>query len=89
MSHEYCRALLRGVREEVDKNVSLQIRKASWGYISDCFSQGNLEFHINKCNDCPEGFYWDGTGCCVYYARAEGWMSYMDKIGIAYHREEK
>ena len=62
---------------DVRKTVSSDTIKNSWGYK---YSNDKLvEFHINPCKEVPEGFNWDGRGCCVWEAKAHGWLKFLEK----------
>jgi len=43
-------------------------------------SLGGVEFHINKCKEVPNGYYWYGKACCCWEARALGWQAYVDQL---------
>ena len=77
MGHEYCRSYLREVTKDVRENVSKKIIKNAWAYKYD--GENVVEFHINKCNELPEGYYWSGRGCCRWIALADGWRHFLDK----------
>jgi len=74
MTHDYCREYLKEVMKDVRKYVPNMERKKTWAYK---YSYGNMvEFHG------PHNFYWHGKGCCKYYAKAQGWQSYLRSIGV-------
>ena len=72
--HAFCRCLLKGVMEDVRKAVPAEAIKKAWGYRLKMFSKDHMEFHG------PDGFYWHGQGCCVWYAKAQGWQAYLRKL---------
>jgi len=78
MEHDYCKQYLKDIMRRVRKAFSPETIKASWGYkYSD---ERIIEFHINKCIEIPEGFYWSGRGCCIWMAKALGWEAYFKSI---------
>ena len=84
-NHAFCRCLLKSVMEEVRKHFNKEFIKKAWGYKYS--NDHHVEFHINSKEPGKQAeFYWYGQGCCVWYAKAEGWMSYMDKMGIDYSK---
>lgn len=54
--------------------------KNSWGYSYDYAR--NIEFHINKCEACPNGFFWNGNGRGVTLAQAEGIQAFLNTVNI-------
>jgi len=64
--------------KDVRKNVSKALIKKSWAYK---YGDGTVEFHINRCEELPKGFYLYRKDCCLWSAKAEGWSNYLDKIG--------
>lgn len=70
-AHAFCRILLRGVMEDVRPLTTVQERRAAWPYVYD--DNGHAEFHG------PSGFYWHGTACCKWAARANGWSDWIDQ----------
>ncbi len=71
MKHAFCRNLLKLAMVDVRLVTSVAERKDAWvyGYEFDKF-----EFHG------PGGFYWHGSACCKWDARAEGWYAYMRSL---------
>lgn len=72
-NHGFCRRLLTIVMEDVREHTTVEQRKAAWAYN---YHDGNVEFHG------PEDFYWYGSGCCNWHARAEGWQAWMREKGF-------
>lgn len=74
-THSFCRAFLSETMREVRKRFTADTIKHSWGYK---YQDGrNVEFQINNCNEVPDGFFWNGRGCCVWDAKAHGWLAFM------------
>jgi hypothetical protein len=73
--HTICRLLLKELMKEVKKNVSKEDIQKSWAWKS-CYFSKTVEFHG------PNDFYWNGQGCCLWYAKVKGWEAYLKKIGI-------
>jgi len=73
--HTFCRLLLKDVMEDVRQHVSKENIKASWAWRSSSF-RNTLEFHG------PDGFCWNGQGCCLWHAKVQGWEAYLRKIGV-------
>ena len=69
--HAFCRHLLRETMSDVRKHTTAAERKASWGYRYDYGD--DVEFHG------PGDYYWHGSGCCVWIARAYGWSAWLNK----------
>ena len=80
MAHEFCRTLYKQVMVDVRKKVSKAVIGNSWGYKYS--GDDTVEFHINKCEEVPEGYYWYDRGCCVWCAKAEGWLEYLEKVKL-------
>ena len=66
----FCRCALTETMNEVRKFVGVDERKKAWAWKD---GRRHVEFHG------PEGFYWYGTGCCLWNARTEGWRHYLEK----------
>ena len=79
MEHDICRELLKQTMKDVRKNIPKAIIKESWAYK---YNDRTVEFHINRCEAAPKGFYWYGTGCCLWSAKASGWSDYLNKLDI-------
>lgn len=73
--HDFCRAMLRGVMEEVVKVTTVEERKASWAYKYD--DGRTVEFHA------PLGYYYHGQGCCKWTAKADGWSEWLGRFCLA------
>jgi len=74
------REVLKGLKAYCLKN-SLDYKeliKNSWGYSY----KGNMgiEFHINKCSACSNGFYWHGQGKGLTLAKANGFIAYLEVL---------
>lgn len=77
-SKVFVRLMLKTAMAEVKKKFDATTRKAAW----TCdMGLGCWEFHINKCPQLPEGFYWYGSASGAYEARAVGWTRLLDWIG--------
>ena len=76
--HSFCRAYLKEVMTEVRKHVNQAIIKNAWGYKYE--GERNIEFHINKCEELPNGYFWCGSGCCVWQAKANGWSHFLKEF---------
>lgn len=74
--HDYCRNFLKAIMQNVRRSTSKTTIKASWTY---AYGDGTIEFHINKCSEAPEGFFWSSKNCCRWTARANGWIKYLEK----------
>ena len=74
MSHVFCRLLLKETMTEVRKHTTAEQRKKAWTYKYDAF-RDHCEFHG------PDGFYWHGTACCLWEARANGWQTWLESKG--------
>lgn len=73
--HSFCRVLLKELMPYVRGVATKDEIKASWAWKSSSTrSQG--EFHG------PSGFYWQGSACCLYAAKSEGWSRYLKQKGI-------
>jgi hypothetical protein len=59
--------------KEVRKHVDAGTIKKAWAYKYTGMND-TVEFH---CGD----FYWHGRGCCLWYAKAQGWEAYLEHIG--------
>lgn len=73
-NHGFCRQHLAIVMKDVREHTTVEQRKAAWAYsygIGD-----SVEFHG------PDDFYWYGSGCCKWHARAEGWQAWMREKGF-------
>jgi len=71
---------LKDVRAELNKRgIEPKVFiKHSWGYKTSF--NNTVEFHINKNEYLPEGFYWHGTGSTLTYAKAEGWSNFLQAL---------
>ena len=76
--HHFCRILYKQVIKDVRQKVDKNIIKHSWGYKYS--GNDTVEFHINKCNELAQGYYWYGQGCCVWYAKAKGWLNFIEGL---------
>jgi len=82
----FARALLKEVLVDVKKHLkdqgisSARFMKNAWGYK---YSDGTVEFHINKNEDLPLGYFWHGRGRSITEAKASGWSAWLDKEIIA------
>ena len=70
--HDYCRACLKDIMEQVKNNKYIKRRdiKDSYAFKNSC----GYEFHG------PSGFYYffgDSTDC-LFSTKAEGWMKYLE-----------
>jgi len=72
--HVFCRSMLREVMQDVRKHVSAIDRKKSW--TAKIGSRGTIEFNG------PNGFYHHGSSCCKWFARYNGWCSYLGYLGV-------
>jgi len=72
--HTYCRLLLKEMMKEVKKHVSKEEIKEAYAWKTSAFIAPG--FHG------PNGFYWHGQACCLWYAKVQGWTAYLKKIGI-------
>lgn len=72
-NHDFCRAILRDVMEEVKKEFDPHEIKAAWVW-SD--GRDNFEFHG------PRGFYCHNLRMtdCLWSAKANGWQKQLDAI---------
>lgn len=70
-THDFCRMLLTDTMETVRRFTTAQERKDAWAHKS---STGTMEFHG------PNDFYWHGQGCCLWFAKNEGWKAYLRHI---------
>lgn len=77
--HDYCREYLKEIMALVRKHFNRETIKNGWAYN---YGDGQVEFQINKCSEIPEGFYWNGRGCCLWSAKAEGWEKYLHKMNL-------
>lgn len=77
-THNFCRVHLKEVMGDVHSRVSSDIIEHAWGYKYS--GENNVEFHINECDELPNGFDWCGSGCCVWNAKAHGWQKYLDGL---------
>jgi hypothetical protein len=68
--------------KEVRKHIPKDDLKKSWGYKYKGSFHKTGEFHG------PNEFYWYGTACCKASAEAQGWLKYLQKIGIEIEFEE-
>jgi len=77
--HTFCEKLFNEVMREVRSKVPSQVIQESWGRKSPGSRPGEVDFqiNINKCDGEPEGFLWNGWGCCVWKAKAKGWIAYL------------
>lgn len=76
--HSFCRVYLRKCMANVRaQNITEDTIKSSWGY--KYIDSPQVEFHINKCLQVPDGFFWHGRGCCRWIARADGWNAFLEK----------
>lgn len=73
--HDYCRAHLKMVMEDVKKHVPTGDVKKSWAWRSTCLSD-SVEFHG------PGDFCWYGRSCCLWETKARGWEAYLMHLGI-------
>ena len=76
--HDFCRLLLKDVMKDVRKHVSVKDRKKSW--VWETF--GSYEFHG------PNDFYTVCKGDCKWSAKADGWIQYLESIGVELEVEE-
>jgi hypothetical protein len=76
--HRFCRLLLKEVMAEVRQRVTPDTVNHSWGYKYQ--GERTCEFHINRCDEVPNSFYWHGQGCCVWAAKAEGWQKFLKQL---------
>ena len=77
MSHAFCRSLLKETMKEVCQHTTPEQRKAAWAWKDGV---ALVEFHG------PDKFYWFGSGCCLYHAKAQGWYAWMQSIRPGSHR---
>ena len=69
-AHAFCRSYLKELLQDAGEHISKEDQKAAWTH-----KTGNQwEFHG------PNDFYWHGQSCCSWYAKAEGWTSYLRSI---------
>lgn len=67
---EFDRALLREAHKEVKQRFpQINLRKDAWVWR---FMRQHWEFHG------PDNFYWHGSACSAYEARAKGWSAWLD-----------
>jgi|GEM_PF-5516468 len=76
--HDYCRTYLKEVMLKAKRCVTSNTIKNSWSYKYD--GERLVEFHINKCPEVPEGFFWSGRGCCLWMAKALGWEAFFKNL---------
>lgn len=74
----FIRLMLRVTMRDVKARFAVATRKASWTANTGL---GCWEFHINKCVEMPEGFYWYGHADNAYHARVLGWSEALAKHG--------
>lgn len=87
-NHSFCRIFLKVVMTDVRTRVKQEtIKKHAWGYKYS--EETNVEFHINPCDEVPDGFDWFGSGCCVWEAKAHGWQKYMESIDEKENQKKK
>lgn len=67
----FCRCRLTQTMETVRQFVDVDERKKAWAWRD---GRRHVEFHG------PDGFYWYGSGCCLWYARTAGWENYLSRI---------
>ena len=70
--HDFCRHLLTAVMADVRKHVPTKDIKKAWAWKEGDY----IEFHG------PNGFFWYGRGCCLWYAKATGWTRYLQHMGV-------
>ena len=70
-SHGFCRHLLRATRTEL----SGEQRKRLVGAWSYKYRGRSGEFHVPS-----DEYYWHGSACCAYHARAEGIHAWLNKF---------
>jgi hypothetical protein len=68
---------MREVKEKVSEDT---VKHHSWGY--KYAEEKNVEFHISCCEEVPNGFTWSGIGCCVWDAKAHGWIAFMEQLNM-------
>lgn len=74
--HTFCRIHMGVVRQIVNKLVDVKIRKQAWAYNH---GRDSVEFQIPGVD-----FYWHGSGCCLWEAKARGWEAYLEQ----YHKAD-
>jgi hypothetical protein len=82
--HLFCRTFLALTMDDVRRHTTPTQRKKTWGYKFD-WGRGidnHLEWHG------PDDFYWHGSGCCLWEARAKGWDAWMTKNVPEYNSED-
>ena len=67
--HDFCRAYLASVMVDVRKATTATERRAAWAWKSG----RHVEFHG------PGKFFWHGRGCCLWAARADGWLAWLGR----------
>ena len=72
MEHDFCRLELSLTMADIRKHTTSSQRKGCWGYKFDGFN--NLVAWYG-----PDGFYWEGRGCCLWAARSKGWDAWMSQ----------
>ena len=70
--HDFCRGLLKVVRSDLTREQKQKLR-GTWGYVFEGFNDHG-EWHG------PDGFYWHGSACCVYAARAHGIQAWLESV---------
>ena len=65
------------IMEDVRKHVDPELVKEAWAIRSTSLVHPMVEFQIPTVK-----FHWHGQGCCVWYAKAQGWAAYMAFRGI-------
>lgn len=80
--HAFCRIHLREVMKVVRKHLAKEEIKEGYAHISPSFKD-TWEFWG------PGSFYTHGSGCCKWYAKAEGWMAYLRDKNIDFTFEDE
>lgn len=68
--HDFCRTLLKVTMDDVRAETTVEQRRDAWAY--GPFIGDTYEWHG------PGNHYWHGSACCKWYARAQGWQSWLD-----------
>ena len=66
-SHDFCRTLLKAIRAELTSE-QRKLLVGAWAYN---LGNGQVEFHAK------DDFYWNGRGCCLYHAKAQGIQAWL------------
>lgn len=82
----FCRLMLKNVMEDVRLFYNQDTINHSWAYM---WGHNSGEFHINKCEQVPQGYYVTVSAYDKYEAKAKGWNKFLESQGHNYDEIER